>query len=70
MMAYRPLRVVFRHASNLGPRRPSRIAKENPGNADSSRARSVSIDSDVAHPGCRARKGRGKPNCVASTRPS
>jgi hypothetical protein len=69
-MAYKPPRVVFRHASKLGPRRPSRIAKENAGNADSSRARSVSIDSDVAHPGCRAPKWRGKPNSMASTGPS
>src|SRR5262249_6444034 len=52
MMAYRPLRVVSRHASKLGPRRPLQIAKENAGNADSSRARSIRIHAGVASFGC------------------
>ena len=45
MMAYKPLRVVSRHASNLGPCHPLQIANENAGNADSSRARSVHMHS-------------------------
>ena len=48
MMAYKPLRLVSRHASILGPSQPLQIVKENAGNADSSRARSVRISVGVA----------------------
>ena len=48
MMAYKPLRLVSRHASILGPSQPLQIMKENAGNADSSRARSVRISVGVA----------------------
>jgi hypothetical protein len=48
MMAYKPPKVVSRHASNLGPSQPLRIANEKAGNADSSRTRAVGIHDDEA----------------------
>ena len=48
MIAYKPLGVVSRHASILGPSQPVQIMNENAGNADSNRARSVRICNGVA----------------------